>query len=151
MTDALMTRWPAVLTALFAGVVGGCAFGKMSPALPTLKEEFGLSLIEAGWLVSAFNALAAASAIFFGVFCDRVGALRFCVVGALFMAAGGLLGALVHGAPLFIASRFLEGMGFIAVIVSAPGLIVAAAAPERRGMAFGLWGRPTCPWGSPRS
>ncbi len=139
MTDALMTRWPAVLTALFAGVVGGCAFGKMSPALPTLKEEFGLSLIEAGWLVSAFNALAAASAIFFGVFCDRVGALRFCVVGALFMAAGGLLGALVHGAPLFIASRFLEGMGFIAVIVSAPGLIVAAAAPERRGMAFGLW------------
>ncbi len=139
MTDALTTRWPAVLTALFAGVVGGCAFGKMSPALPLLKDEFGLSLIQSGWLVSAFNALAASGAIFFGVFCDRVGALRFCIGGALFMAAGGLLGALVHGAPLFIASRFLEGMGFIAVIVSAPGLIVAAAAPERRGMAFGLW------------
>src|ERR1700693_314796 len=139
MTDAPTTRWQAVLTALFAGVVGGCAFGKMSPALPMLKEEFGLSLIEAGWLVSAFNALAAASAIFFGVFCDRIGALRFCIAGALFMAAGGLLGALVYSAPLFIASRFLEGMGFIAVIVSAPGLIVAAAGADRPGLGFGVW------------
>jgi len=64
------TRWPAVFAAIFAGIVGACAFGKMSPALPLLKTEVGLSLIEAGWLVSTFNALAAAGAILFGVFAD---------------------------------------------------------------------------------
>ena len=41
MSVASTTRWPAVLAAIFAGVVGGFAFGKMSPALPLLKEEFG--------------------------------------------------------------------------------------------------------------
>jgi CP family cyanate transporter-like MFS transporter len=120
-------------------VVGALAWGKMSPALPLLKEEFHLSLIGAGWLVSAFNALAAASAIFFGVLCDRLGALRFCIAGSALMAAGSLVGAFAPGAPLFVASRFIEGAGFIAVIVSAPGLITSAATPERRGMAFGLW------------
>jgi MFS family permease len=139
MSVAPQTRWSAVLAALFAGVVGGFAFGKMSPALPLLKEEFGLSLIEAGWLVSAFNALAATGAIFFGAFADRFGALRFCIAGVLLTAAGGALGALASGAALLIASRLIEGLGFLAVIVSAPGLIAAATAPERQGVAFGLW------------
>jgi MFS family permease len=134
-----VTRLPAVLAALFAGVVGACAFGKMSPALPLLKGEFGLSLIEAGWLVSAFNALAATGAILLGAFADRIGALRFCVSGVLAIGAGSALGALASGAGELIALRLLEGLGFLAVIVSAPSLIAAATAPERRGIAFGLW------------
>jgi MFS family permease len=124
---------------VLAGVIGAFAFGKMSPALPLLKEEFGLSLIEAGWLVSSFNVLAVASAIFFGVLCDRVGALRFCIAGLACIAAGGLLGALLPAAPLLVASRVIEGVGFIAIVVSAPALITAAAAPRQHGIAFGLW------------
>ncbi|HET7764259.1 MAG TPA: MFS transporter [Burkholderiales bacterium] len=133
------TRWPAVFAAIFAGVVGACAFGKMSPALPLLKEEFGLTLIQSGWLVSSFNAIAATGAIAFGVFADRIGALRFCVAGVLAIGAASALGAFVHGAGWLIASRLVEGLGFLAVVVSAPGLIAAATAPDRRGVAFGLW------------
>lgn len=133
------TRWPAVFAAILAGVVGACAFGKMSPALPLLKTEFGLSLIEAGWLVSAFSALAAGGAILFGAVADRVGALRFCVCGVILIGAGSALGALASGAGGLIAWRLLEGLGFLAIIVSAPSLIAAATAPERRGIAFGLW------------
>ena len=133
------TRWPAVLAALLAGIVGACAFGKMSAALPLLKAEFGLSLIQAGWLVSAFNAIAATGAIVFGTFADRFGALRFCVAGLVLIGAGSVLGALAPGAGGFIATRLLEGLGFLAVVVSAPGLIAAASAPARRGIAFGLW------------
>lgn len=139
MSARAETRWPAVFAAIFAGVVGACAFGKMSPALPLLKTEFGLSLIEAGWLVSAFNALAAGGAILFGLFADRIGPLRFCVSGAVLIGAGSALGALVSGAAGLIALRLLEGLGFLAIIVSAPSLITAVTAPERRGIAFGLW------------
>jgi len=133
------TRWPAVFAAIFAGVVGACAFGKMSPALPLLKTEVGLSLIEAGWLVSSFNALAAAGAILFGVLADRIGPLRFCVSGVILVGAGSALGVLVSGAGALIALRLLEGLGFLAIIVSAPSLIAASTAPERSGIAFGLW------------
>jgi MFS family permease len=137
--NAGVTRWPAVFAALFAGVVGACAFGKMSPALPLLKSELGLSLIEAGWLVSAFNALAATGAIVFGLFADRIGSLRFCMTGVILIGASSALGVLVSGAGGLMALRLLEGLGFLAIIVSAPGLIAAATAPERRGIAFGLW------------
>jgi MFS transporter, CP family, cyanate transporter len=133
------TRWPAVLAAILAGVVGACAFGKMSPALPLLKAEFGLTLIQAGWLVSAFNALAAAGAIAFGLFADRFGALRFCVSGVILIGAASALGAFAQGPGGVIALRLLEGLGFLAVIVSAPALVAAATAPEHRGLAFGLW------------
>jgi MFS transporter, CP family, cyanate transporter len=137
--ESVATRWPAVLAAVFAGVVGACAFGKMSPALPLLKSELGLSLIQAGWLVSAFNAVAATGAIVFGVFADRAGALRFCVSGLAAIGAGSALGALASGAGGLIATRLLEGLGFLAVIVSAPGLIAAATPRPRLGIAFGLW------------
>ena len=133
------TRWAAVLAAVFAGVIGAFAFGKMSPALPALQRELGLSLIQAGWLVAAFNVLAAATAFFFGVFADRVGALRLCVAGVLCVAAGSALGALAPGGGVLLVSRVIEGLGFLAIVVSAPALIGAATTPDRRGIAFGLW------------
>jgi MFS transporter, CP family, cyanate transporter len=139
MTAPARTRWAAVLAAVLAGVIGGFAFGKMSPALPSLQRELGLSLIQAGWLVAAFNVLAAASAFLFGVFADRVGALRLCIAGVLCVAAGSALGALAPDAGVLLASRVVEGLGFLAIVVSAPALIGAAAAPERRGIAYGLW------------
>jgi MFS family permease len=133
------TRWPAVLAAILAGVVGGFAFGKMSPALPELQREFGLSLIQAGWLVSTFNGLTALGAIFFGVFADRIGAYRLCAAGVLCIAAGSVLGALATAAGVLIASRLIEGLGFLSIIVSAPALVAAAAAPRQRAIAYGLW------------
>ncbi len=133
------THTLALVAAIAAGVIGGCAFAKMSPALPLLKQELGLTLIQAGWLASAFNALAMVSAIVFGVLSDRAGALRFCVSGLACIAIGGVLGATATGAPLLIVSRLVEGVGFIAIIVSAPGLITLATAPAQRGVAFGFW------------
>ena len=134
------THWPAVLAAVAAGIVSGAAISKMSPALPLLQSEFGLSLIATGWLVSTFNAIALGSAIFFGLFCDRAGALRFCLCGLACMIAGGVLGVFAPSAAWIIVSRVIEGTGYVAILVSAPGLIAAASAPMQRGLAFGLWG-----------
>jgi predicted MFS family arabinose efflux permease len=134
------THWPAVLAAMAAGVVSGAATSKISPALPLLQSEFGLSLIATGWLVSTFNTIALGSAIFFGLICERAGALRFCLYGLACTIAGGVLGVFAPTAAWLIVSRVIEGAGYVAILVSAPGLIVAASAPLQRGLAFGLWG-----------
>jgi CP family cyanate transporter-like MFS transporter len=133
------TRWAAVAAAIFAGVIGGFAYGKMAPALPLMKAEFQLSMLQASWLVSAFNALALTCAIVFGLLSDRVGAFRFCLSGVACMLAGGLLGVAAAGPAVLIASRLLEGLGFLAILVSAPALIMSTTAPARRGVAFGIW------------
>jgi predicted MFS family arabinose efflux permease len=66
--------------------------------------------------------------------------LRFCLCGLACMIAGGVLGVLAPSATWIIVSRVVEGAGYVAIMVSAPGLIAAASAPMQRGLAFGLWG-----------
>lgn len=134
------THWRAVLAALSAGIVAGMSIGKMAPALPLLQSEFGLSLIGTGWLVSMFNTIAVAGAIFFGVLCDRAGALRFCGFGLACIIAGGVAGTLAPTAEWLVASRILEGTGFVAVIVAGPNLVAGVSTPSQRGLALGLWG-----------
>lgn len=133
------TDWTAVLVALLAGVTAAAFVGKLPPALPVLKRELGLSLVAAGWVVSMFNVIALAGALFFGLIADRVGAFRFCLTGLVLLVAGGTLGALTEGTALLLVSRFVEGAGFIAVAVSAPALIVASCAAQDRRLALGVW------------
>jgi len=133
------TRWPAVSVALVAGVVGAGFVGKLPGALPALSDQFGLSLVAGGWVVSMFNGLAVASAVFFGFLADRAGALRICLAGLSGLVVGGATGALATSTEMLLASRFVEGAGFIAVGVSAPALIASAAVGRDRGLALGIW------------
>jgi MFS family permease len=133
------TTWPAVTAAVAAGVVGAAYVGKLPPSLPALKAEFGLSLVAAGWVVSVFNTIAAATAIFFGLAADRLGAFRACIVGLVLLSVGGLAGALAPGTGWLFASRIVEGMGLVAVAVAATSLIYAASAPDDRRLTLGVW------------
>ncbi|MGP1677096.1 MAG: MFS transporter [Burkholderiales bacterium] len=133
------TNWPAVSAAIAAGVIAAACVGKLPPAIPLLREEFRLSLVEAGWVNSTFNTLAVTTAVFFGALAGRYGALRCCGAGLLAMMLGGLLGAAAADATMLLASRIVEGAGFIAIAVSAPTLIVATSAPPERNLTLGLW------------
>ncbi|MBE0622848.1 MAG: MFS transporter [Burkholderiales bacterium] len=133
------THWPAVWAVIAAGIVAAACVGKLPPAIPLLRQEFGLSLVAAGWVNSTFNTLAVTTAIFFGALAGRYGALRFCGAGLVAMMLGGLLGAAAAGETMLFASRILEGAGFIAIAVSAPTLITAASAPRERNLTLGLW------------
>lgn len=133
------TSWTAVTALLASGIVGAGAVGKLPGALPLLREEFGLSLVGAGWVVSMFSTLALVAAVFFGLFSDRTGALRACFIGLAALAVGGALGAVAPSPAVLLVSRFIEGAGFIALVVSVPALIVVAAASDDRNLALGLW------------
>ncbi len=111
----------------------------MPPAIPLLREEFGLSLIAAGWVNSTFNTLAVSTAVFFGALASRYGALRCCAAGLVALMLGGLLGASATGAGVLFASRIVEGAGFIAIAVSAPALVTVTSAPRERNLTLGLW------------
>ena len=133
------TRWPAVWTAIAAGIIAAAYVGKLPPAIPLLRGEFHLSLVSAGWVNSIFNTLSLGIAALVGVLAGRYGALRFCAAGLGIMALGGAIGAAAQSGGQLLASRILEGGGFIAIAVSAPALIVAACAPRERNLALGLW------------
>jgi len=133
------THWPAVWAAIAAGIVAAAYVGKLPPAIPLLRDEFHLSLLAAGWVNSIFNTLSVCTAAVVGVLAGRYGALRFCGAGLATMVLGGALGAAALGEGQLLASRILEGGGFIAITVSAPALIIAACAPRERNLTLGLW------------
>ena len=132
-----------MLAAVLAGVAVGMNVGKVPLALPALRTELGLSLVQAGWVSSMLTTLAVVAALGFGLAAGRIGALRM-VLGGL--AASALASALATQVPagaagfgLLLATRFVEGAGFLAVAVAAPALVSAAAAPADRRFALGVW------------
>lgn len=130
------------MLAITAGIIVAMQLGKMPPVLPALREEFGLSLVLAGWLASAMNAVAAAVGIAFGFVADRFGRRRVLLAGLVLAAAGSALGALAQGPVVLLLFRIVEGLGFVLVAVSAPGLIVQATAGHAAAQRFalGAWG-----------
>lgn len=140
MAAAERTKWLVILIAVAAGAVAAGHIGKVPPALPGIRLELDLSMVAAGWVASMFNCLGTAVGMPLGIVGDYVGHRRFALLGLLILAAGGILGAVAATGTTLLISRVFEGIGFIAVVVSAPGLIMAAAAPNDRRFTFGLLG-----------
>lgn len=134
-----VTDWRAVLAAAFCGVAVAMNVGKVPIAMALLREEFGLSLVAAGWLASMINALGVTSGVFFGLLGDRVGAFRLCLAGLALSAAGCLAAFFAGGATALLAARFAEGAGMVSVAVSAPALLSAASTSQDRRFALGIW------------
>src|SRR5258706_4778159 len=134
------TNWGAVWAMYAAGVACGAFVGKVPPALPEMRAELGLTLVESGFIATMINFLGALVGMLMGILCDRYGHKRLGLLGLFVMAAGGFLGAAAEGYAALLLSRFLEGAGFILFAVTGAALITAAVASVRdRNRAMGLW------------
>ncbi|HYD61452.1 MAG TPA: MFS transporter [Noviherbaspirillum sp.] len=136
---AAAAPWPTILLVVGAGVVSAFQVGKAPMALDAIRTDLGLDLATASWLLSAFAVIGALAGIGIGVAVDHIGARRVALGGLLLQAACGALGTLADGAPLLLATRVVEGLGFLAVGVAAPALIVSVAPPSAQARAFAVW------------
>ena len=137
---ASRTSWGRVGLLFLIGVAVSLQIGKVPGELSAIQGELGLSLFDVGLIVSIFSLIAAVSGIFIGALSDRFGSLRLAVSG---LALGGLasfIGSFATSAFLLLASRVIEGLGFILATTSTPALIGNETSPSDRGKALGLWG-----------
>ncbi|MGQ0512228.1 MAG: MFS transporter [Betaproteobacteria bacterium] len=134
------TNWAAVWAMFAGGVACGAFMGKVPPALPEMRTELGLTLVESGFIATMINAMGAVVGMFMGLLCDRFGHKRLGLLGLVVMALGGLLGAIAQGYPALLLSRFLEGAGFITFAVTGAALINASVSGlADRNRAMGIW------------
>ena len=134
-----MTSWPAVWVIFAGGLAAGAYMTKVPPALPALRADLGLTLIESGWVQTMLYTIGACAGVFFGAIADRFGPKRIALAGLALMVVGGVLGAAAPVYVALLAARFLEGVGFLLFVVAAAPLLAASTLPADRATAFSLW------------
>ncbi len=134
------SSWLRIWLAFLAGCIAAFQIGKTAASLALIIDELALSLFQAGLIVSLFTLVGALLGAGFGLVSDRLGHLRTACAGLAISAVGSLLGAQSADFGLLLATRLLEGFGFILAIVALPSLISRSAAAADRPLAMGLWG-----------
>jgi cyanate permease len=75
-----------------------------------------------------------------GSVADRLGARRAAALGLAGLAFASALGSAAPNAAALLASRALEGLGFVLAVVAIPGLLLASSGERDRRFVPALWG-----------
>ena len=135
-----MTRLEPALVVILAGVCAALHVGKLPPAIPALQSALGLSLVQAGFLLSMVQAAGMSAGVAFGALADGLTPRRSMLAGLAVLAVASAAGARVDGVLPLMLLRACEGFGFLLVVLAAPALVRQLVAPQRLNLMLGLWG-----------
>jgi EmrB/QacA subfamily drug resistance transporter len=142
MTSATSTKRSTVWTlaivsiALFMTALDNLVVGV---ALPSIRVDLGGSIESLEWTVNAYTLAFAVLLITGAALGDRFGRKRMFVVGLGIFTGASALAALAPSIEALIAARAVQGLGAAIVLPLTLTLLSEAVAPEKRGMALGIW------------
>lgn len=135
-----MRRIDPALVVVLAGVSAALHVGKLPPALPVLRDALGITLVQAGFLLSLVQVAGMTLGLAMGAVADAIGPRRTMAIGLAVLAGASLLGGFVATPEALLLLRAVEGAGFLLATLPAPGLIRRLVEPQRLSRALGLWG-----------
>lgn len=130
---------PALIVVL-AGISAALHIGKLPPALPVLREQLHISLVQAGFLLSLVQLAGMTLGLAIGAAADALGQRRTMIAGLLILSVASFAGGAVTTPGALLALRGAEGVGFLLASLPAPGLIRRLVEPARLSTMLGLWG-----------
>lgn len=136
----IKTNWLLVLLLWFAGMGAAMQFAKFSIGFSLLKSHYLASDTQIGWALSVVGLM---GMLFMGLAAMLVGHWGYKRVLVWSLILGALLSfleALLPPLSLLFVLRIFEGCVHLAIVVTAPTLMVHAAAPHQRSLVLGLWG-----------
>ena len=129
-----------VCSAISAGLIAAFHMGKVPAALPDITDSLQLSLTQAGLIVSVFSLIAATLGLFIGIFSFRIGHINSGIIGLAAVTTGSFLGGVSDSYTQLLLSRVLEGLGFVLIAITMPGIINTLCPPKHKPFAMGVWG-----------
>jgi MFS family permease len=140
MTASAGSSLRAPVVVVLAGVCAALHVGKLPPAITALQAALGLSLLQAGFLLSMVQLAGMTAGVAFGALADALGLRRSMLLGLGLLALASGVGGLAQGVAALLLLRAVEGFGFLLVVLPAPGLIRRLVAPQHLSRMLGLWG-----------
>ncbi|RPE64888.1 putative MFS family arabinose efflux permease [Pacificibacter maritimus] len=139
MIDSKHTPTALILVLWLAGVSAAGQFAKITVILPDLGQAFGVQGAALGLLLSLISAIGLVCGLFAGALVGRMGPKGLLIGGLCFGAAISLLQSALPDYPLFLASRLLEGISHLLIVVAAPTVIGQITPLRHRASAMTLW------------
>jgi EmrB/QacA subfamily drug resistance transporter len=138
MTTKSSTLWAFALSsiAIFMTALDNLV---VTTALPVIREDLGGSIESLEWTVNAYTLTFAVLLLTGAALGDRFGRRRMFAIGMAIFTAASAAAALAPSIELLIAARAVQGVGGAIVTPLSLTILVGAIAPEKRGMALGLW------------
>ncbi|TFY99608.1 CynX/NimT family MFS transporter [Ramlibacter rhizophilus] len=136
----MKARLDPSLLVVAAGMAAAFHVGKLPPALPVLREVLGISLVQAGFLISLVQLAGMSLGLAIGLATDGLGLRRTLLAGLCIVSVASAAGGLVREPALLLALRAAEGLGFLLVYTPAPGLVRRLVPAERLSVRLGFWG-----------
>ncbi len=136
------TRTPLglILVLWLAGLCAAGQFAKISLVLVELQAIYPGHGTMAGLLVTLLSFMGVILGLFTGMIVARFGFRKPLITALLLGAALSAMQATLPPFSFMLASRFVEGVSHLLIVVAAPTLIARVSTDQNRHMAMTLWG-----------
>ncbi|MFL5845994.1 MAG: MFS transporter [Solirubrobacteraceae bacterium] len=111
----------------------------VSNALPSIRAGLGASVESLQWTVNAYTLSFAVLLLTGAALGDRFGRRRMFIIGLGVFTGASAVAALAPSVGALVAARAVQGAGAAMVLPLTLTLLSEAIAPERRGLALGIW------------
>lgn len=134
------SSWGNFILIFIMGAVFAIGFFKVPPAMTLLMEHFECGLGDAGWFMSACSVAGTIIAFFTGMIQTKIGPKGMLIAALICMALDSLVGVIAPNVEVFIASRFIGGLGNGFLATAGPTLITLLFKdPASRGLPNSIW------------
>ncbi|MFO7892305.1 MAG: MFS transporter [Longimicrobiales bacterium] len=130
-----------ILAVLFTGVLmGALDIAIIGPALPALRETFGIDDRAAAWMLGIYVLFNLIGTPLMAKLSDRYGRRSVYAADVAIFGVGSLVVAAAPTYALVLTGRAIQGLGAGGIFPVASAVIGDVFPPERRGAALGLIG-----------
>ena len=129
-----------VLVLWLAGLGAAAQFAKISIILPELREFYSHASLSLGFLVSLLSVVGIFLGLFAGLIATQIGFRKILIYALVLGSICSAFQATMPPMSLLLASRVLEGISHLGIVVTAPTLIAQISTPRFQPLAMTLWG-----------
>ena len=129
----------AAFWVVLAGICVALHIGKLPPALPVLRVDLHVTLVQAGFLLSMVQLAGMTLGLAVGLFADVLGLKRCMLFGLVLLGFASALGASAQTPATLLLTRFFEGLGFLLCAMPAPSLLRQLVSPRDLSKTLGWW------------
>jgi len=134
------TQWTDVIVLWLVGIFAAMQFAKFSIAYDSLLHHYNVDAAAVGLLLSTVGMIGLIFGVVAGVVSSKLEYKNVLIGAVVIGGCASLLQASQPNYYVLFASRVVEGLSHLGIVVAAPTLMLRASEKRHHALVMGLWG-----------